>query len=227
MARRVQFGKRLEWALLPEKASVDLSAARERASLYEGGFRWLRASRVAEQCRPWRLGRELGWIVRSPIDIRFTPLPQIEVSGEETDLESLTEVLGDRELWRRGSVGLAVPPTDWLRFYQYEEDDRWVNMFLPNGQGSVEWHLGWNLTIPAGCFVLVLPATESPDLEVPMGVMDAKGLAAARAGAGFSLAVRPRAEVAVSRGAPLARIVLLEASTLSAKADVVPLDPKA
>ena len=44
------------WAILPRKIKIDVQAKEEEARLMEEHFRWVRCSRSAELCWPWRLG---------------------------------------------------------------------------------------------------------------------------------------------------------------------------
>lgn len=213
----VRFCARYPWSLLPYKAKVDQAAARERASLYAAEFRWLRAQRVPELCWPWRLGAELGWIVPSPVDVTFTPLHETEVDPEADDLALVGEITGAAELWRRDRAAFAIPRAPWLRLHQYRVGDAWHAMFVPNGAGTAEWHLGWDAEIPEGMFLLVLPGPAIAGLEIPSGVLDHLTLGRAREGEGMSIAVRPTATVAVRRGDPVARVVLLDGASVTAK----------
>lgn len=206
------------WALLPFKHRVDASSAARKAELYAREFRWLRASRVGALCWPWRVGQELGWLVPSPVDVRFTPLCEVEVEPDPTAMQELGQVTDHTELWRRERSALALKPTGWLRFHQYRTSDGWMSMFLPNGEGSVEWHLGWQVVLPEDAFLLVMPGPAMPELEVPLGVFDAKTVCRLNATHGVSIAIRPCREVSVRRGDPIARLVLLHADSVRAKA---------
>lgn len=221
----VRFHARHPWAILPYKVKVDQGAARERASLYAQEFRWLRANRVPELCWPWRLGAELGWVVPSPVDVTFTPLGETEVDPEAEDLALLGDITGAAELWRRERAAFAIPRAPWLRLHQYRVGDAWHAMFLPNGAGAAEWHLGWDVEIPEGTFLLVMPGPAISGLEVPMGVLDRRALVRAREGEGMSIAVRPGTTAEVRRGDPVARLVLLDAKSLTAKAVFEPAPP--
>ncbi len=95
-------------------------------------------------------------------------------------------------------------------------------MFVPNGAGAAEWHLGWDVEIPDGMFLLVLPAPAIPGLEVPSRVLDHRTLLRACEGEGISIAVRPKATVAVKRGDPVARVVLLDSASVTAKGTFEP-----
>lgn len=212
------------WALLPFKRRVDAGAAERKAALYSRELRWLRSSRVAALCWPFRLGQELGWLVPSPIDVRLTPLCELEVDPAPAATQDLAQVTDHTELWHRGRSALALKPTGWLRFHQYRTAEGWMSMFVPNGERSVEWHLGWRVDIPDDAFLLVMPAHEARGLDVPLGILDAKTVRRLNATHGISIAVRPRRAVPIQRGQPIARLVLLHADSLRAKATFCPAD---
>lgn len=223
MIPEVQFRARHPWALLPVEHRVGVDAARAKAELYKAEFRYVRANRVPEFCYPWRLGQELGWMVPSPIDVDLTPLREIEVAPDAQDLGPLAEVVGARELWSRPGAALLVGDAPWLRLHQYRVGGDWHGMFLPNGGGAAEWHLGWDVVIPDGTYLLILPGPQIPGLEVPMGVLDRKAIQRFADGEGMSIAVRPVSPVRILRGDPIARLVLLEAGSLKARATYHPV----
>jgi hypothetical protein len=121
---------------------------------------------------------------------------------------------GYSALWRRGKNFIGIRNAGWLRQAEVKTDRGWEAMFVPNGGGSLEWHLGWDLEIPAGYFLLVFGMEELPDLEVPVGVMDSKALGRLNQTSGMAIAVRPRRPVSIARGQPVARMVLLHADSV-------------
>jgi hypothetical protein len=200
------------WAVLPRKWTSDLVAAREQRQLYRDHFRYVRAERRREFCAPWVLGQELGWRVASPVDITIGPLPQTEIDPGDAPQDAV-RAAGRSELWMRERTGLAVERPEWLHLYQFGQKGHWENMFLPNGQGSVEWRLGWNVEPPDGYAVLVMPSDALPALGVLVGVLTSATLQRKRVG-GFSLPICPRQEVTISRGQEIARIVLLHPDSI-------------
>ncbi|MFJ1796567.1 hypothetical protein [Kitasatospora griseola] len=204
--------RRIEpWALLPERHTVDIDGAKERERLYRENFRYVRASRQPEFCAPWTLGQSIGWRIRSPVDITLTPLPQIEVSAEET--ESAAQSTGKQEVWLRSGTALAMDRPPWLHLYQFQEGDRWGNMFIPNGQGTVEWRLGWMPDDVTPHSVMTFAGDELPELGVQVGVLTSASLGRMES-SGFSVAVRPRRPVNVRRGQEIARMVLVGPESL-------------
>jgi hypothetical protein len=94
-------------------------------------------------------------------------------------------------------------------------------MFIPNGQGSAEWRLGWALRIPEDNFLLVTSLDDPTDLTVPTGVLTARQVNRTWEDGGFSIAVRPERALTLTRGQPIARIVLLAKQSLQSKIEVL------
>jgi hypothetical protein len=206
----VEFAARATWALLP------LPAERKRAPEPppDQAFRWLGSRRIPERCGPSQMAAQLGWVVRSPMNVTVGPLTQIEIATDDGDeLQELSLVLPSHELWRREDGYLAVPRPNWLRLYQARFGTGWEATFVPNGQGTFEWHLGWTMTIPQGYAVLVM-GHEQCALDVPMGVLREPVIARLNQGHGQAIAIRPSAEISIRRGDPIARLVLLHPDSL-------------
>jgi hypothetical protein len=216
---RVLQARRLyEWAILPCKQHVDRAAPREEARLLAENFRYHRQFRRADACPPWVMGQELGWVIPSPIAVTLTPLDDVQLAADDAELREAGRLLGRDELWRRGEGLIATARTDWLRAHQYQgHDGAWQGMFLPNGEGSVEWRLGWALRIPEGCFLLVTALDDADGFTVPTGVLTDRQVNRTWDTDGFSIALRPDRPVRLTRGQPVARIVLLSRETLQAR----------
>ncbi|WP_404950913.1 hypothetical protein HFP69_35890 [Streptomyces sp. ARC12] len=208
------------WALPPEKPRTDRGAARAERDTYRDSFRYLRIPRLPADCPPWVLGQELGWAVRSPVTLTMKPLDDIGIAvPEREDAHQAGRRLGGAGMWQRGEEWIAARNADWLHLGDYRAaNGSWEGMFLPNGQGTVEWRLGWAATIPARTFLMVMPPPGSgPDgLRVPLGVIPAKSVNAMAGRGGMSIAVEPERPVTVHRGQEIARIVLLHPDSLRA-----------
>lgn len=202
------------WAILPEKVRVDRTESRDRQISY-AHFRWLRALRQREDCAPWRLGQEIGWYVRSPIDVQLTPLDDLQFEASPDELDQISAFSGRPEFWQRNGFYIATRRSDWLRLFQFEGAAGWENMFVPNGGGSVEWRLGWAVNVPSAYFILILPAEGCDGLDVPIGVLAPSALSR-MAQTGFSIAVQPVEAVKIRRGQAVARIVLVSGEALRA-----------
>lgn len=216
----VQVRRLHDWALLPRKQHVDRAETREEARLLAEHFRYHRQFRRAEACPPWVMGQELGWVIPSPVTVTMSPLDDVQLAREEdaADLRETGRLFGKEEFWRRGEGFIATSRNDWIRTHQYRgPGGSWQGMFLPNGQGSVEWRLGWSLRIPEDHFLLVTALEGTTGFTVPTGVLTDRQSNRTWEQDGFSLALRPERAVTVSRGQPIARIAVLSRETLQAK----------
>jgi len=209
----MKFERLHPWAVLPGRRTVDIDAAKERERLYRENFRHLRAARQPEFCAPWVLGQRVGWRIFSPVDVTITPLPQVEISGEETEVAAAA--VGKQEVWLRSGTALAMERPPWLHLYQFRDGDGWGSMFVPNGQDSVEWRLGWMPDDFQPMSVMVFPSEDLADLGVLVGVLTAASLERMQS-TGFSLAIRPRGEIPIRRGQEIARMVLVGPESLRA-----------
>lgn len=211
----ISFEALYPWALLPHHTQIDHGGARTRARLYREQFRYVRAERQPEFCAPWVVGQELGWRIDSPIDVVLTPLVQVEIDPSG-DAESAVRAAAKSELWLRRETALSLDRTSWLHLYQFRHEDHWENMFVPNGQATIEWRLGWRPKDYGHYALMIFPSERVPDLGVQVGVLTKSTLHHIDA-TGFSIAMSPRREVSIARGDEIARIVLLHPDSLGVR----------
>ncbi|EGJ72639.1 hypothetical protein STTU_p0026 (plasmid) [Streptomyces sp. Tu6071] len=221
----VAFTALYPWSLPPDKPRTDRAAARSERDLYAAHFRHARIARLPADCPPWALGQDLGWVVRSPVTATLTPLSDTDVAvPEDEDVRAVSRRAGGGQMWRRGPDWIAVPDQggSWLRRYDFRNSSgQWEAMFLPNGQGTVEWHLGVAVRLPQPYFLMVLPLDPPlPGLHVPVGIIGAKTV---NTMTDISIAIHPTHPVAVRREQPVARLVLLHPDTLRATSTTTPL----
>lgn len=217
------------WALPPDKPRTDRATARAERDTYRDSFRYLRIPRLPADCPPWVLGQDLGWSVRSPLTLTMKPLDDIGIAvPEREDTHQAGRRLGGAGMWQRGEEWIAARNSDWLHLGDYRATNGgWEAMFLPNGQGTLEWHLGWAATIPARTFLMVMPPPgPGPEgLRVPLGVIPAKNVNSMADRGGMSIAIQPERPVTVHRGQEVARIVLLHPDSLRATAQQEAVGP--
>lgn len=96
-------------------------------------------------------------------------------------------------------------------------------MFVPNGDGTVEWRLGWSAEIPAGYYLLLLPFEERKGWELPTGLLDQKTLSRQAGTIGMSIPIKPLTTTTIRRGEIIGRLVLLPKESLVAKAEFIEL----
>lgn len=203
------------WSLLPQKTKVDRRLAREESEHLANHFRYHRSFRFREACPPWVLGQEVGWTLHSPVTIDLSPVQDMQFSAE-VEPKDISAIAGVTEFWRRDSGYIAAPKNHWLRSYQFRGlSDSWEAMFLPNGDGTVEWRLGWSLRIPEEYFLMVFGLDSGQGPDIPTGVLTSKQVNRTWDETGFSLAFEP-SHNRVVRGQPIARIVLMHRETLQA-----------
>lgn len=206
------------WALLPVKPRIDRATARAERDTYQASFRYLRIPRLPADCPPWVLGQELGWSVRCPLTLTMKPLDDIGFAvPDREDPHHTGRRLGGAGMWQRGENWIAARDADWLHLGDHRSTNGgWEGMFVPNGQGTLEWRLGWAATIPTGTFLMVMPPPDGAPagLQVPVGVIPAKAVNNMTDRGGMSIAIRPDQPVTVHRGQDIARIVLLHPDSL-------------
>ena len=214
MQAELQVRKLHDWAIVPEKRRVDRKHAREEAESLSANFRYHRKFRYPEACPPWVMGQELGWQIMSPITVNLTPVEDVQTSSEE-DPAAIGRLLDVSEFWQRGDGFVATKRNDWIRSFQYRgTTGGWEAMFLPNGDGTVEWHLGWAARIPDESLLLVLALDGVSGIEIPTGILTSRQVNKSWDGVGLSVAMRPLLTRRLNRGEAFARIVVLPASVL-------------
>lgn len=163
------------------------------------------------------MGQEAGWQLLAPLSVTLSPIEDAQI-GPDEDLTTAGRILGMSEFWRRGEGYLATKPASWLRAHQYRgPGDAWESMFIPNGQGSAEWHLGFAARIPESYLLLITGLDDLPGLQVPTGILTDRQVNRTWDGPGLSVAIRPTDTVRLQRGQPFARMLLLHRDSLQAK----------
>lgn len=215
---KITFTKNYNWAILPKKKKYHISEYDHR-DLYDSNFRWVRKTRQKELCMPWRIGNELGWYILSPIDILMSPVDDVEIHLDEKELEDTQKFLGFKNLWKRDDSYISVS-NDWMKLYQYRGvNGNWEAMFIPNGEGSIEWRLGFSIKIPKGYSLLLCPIEGAEKYEIPFGLLPEKYVNEMSSGDGISIAITPKVKFQLSRGEPFARIILIENETINAECE--------
>lgn len=220
---KVVFSAKYSWALMPKRVKISSKRVREDSAVYRESFRWFRRDRAPELCVSWRLGQELGWIIESPVDVRIKPVSDVEIDREalHQDPEQLATITGRHEFWQRESSCLGIERASWLRLYDFRHGSEWQSMFIPNGAGSIEWCLGWEMDIPSDNCAVIVPLPLMPKLGVPIGVLLRKSVAKLNGLSGFSLAIQPNDEILVRRGDPIARLIVCDSDILNPESEYV------
>ena len=208
-----------DWALLPVKRTIDPTPIAHDARVTNSNFRYLRMSRVSQLCKPWRAAAVLGWDISSPVDVTLAPIGDVEISPNipASELQELASATGLSQMWARHGSRIGVSDGKWMRLYDFKMESGWQSMFLPNGQGSIEWILGWTMELPVGMSLLIGPAGRNEaGALAEWGLLDAAMLQSMReAGTGFSVAIRPSSLTRIVRGQTIARAWIVGPEFLS------------
>lgn len=215
----VKFIQKYKWAILPTKNKTNIEDIREKTKIYSEEFRWVRSSRSKELCWSWRLAQEIGWDIRSPIDVKMMPLDDIQITNNMMEIKTFNEFISNSHVWRRNKEAIVMPKQSWVNLYQYRTNSNWESIFIPNGNGSVEWHLGFNIQIPEFTYLLVIPFHEKTGLDVEMGILDNKSLDKMNTVSSMSIVIRPNSNIEIFRGDKIAKLILISADDLNPEAE--------
>lgn len=206
----IEFETLFDWALLPHLAKSRLPSRSPMAvdHIGENGFRWLRAGRQARKCAPYVLATELGWYLRSPVDVTLPCLPQVPFDPDDQPMEEVARRLALKEVWDRGDHAIGLPAETGLRRFDIDQGTHGEPMFLSNGEKSWEWRLGLSVRCDPDLALLVLSPPETDGAIVP-AILLGKTLNRIGGSTGLSVAIRPRRELQFRRGDDIAWLVPL------------------
>lgn len=165
--------------------------------------------RAAGRCGPLVRGHHIGFRIGSPLDVELRPLNEVQFQCAEDEVEAHLKQHGLREGWRRGDVVIGLPQPFGLADYRLAEDPP-LAMFLPNGENSIEWKLGFDVTIEDDELLLLFCDKPRAGLEIFTAVLTAANLDSMRERGGFAIAVRPLQTIQICRGDELARVIVLK-----------------
>ncbi|MCR6850045.1 MULTISPECIES: hypothetical protein [Bacillus] len=213
---KVKFIKLTDWALLPMKEIVS------NEQFDDAAFRWNKKRRVKGACWPYKMAKEIGWTVFSSIDVEIHPVTEMQVQCknqyELEELHSLTDI----DFWVKRDQGyIGVKPDGWFRVHQAKVDGVWQCMFIPNGEGSFEWKLGWGIEIPDDYMLLFQPLENQEAFIVHPGLLPAKRLSTFNRGLGLPIAFEPKTKKTIRRGDPIAKLLVLHKSAMSLNEEII------
>jgi len=201
------FGQKFEWALPPVPPAPPKRDDEDDQHLYDEHFRWVRKGRVADSCAPYRLARDIGWVVRSPVDVQISPVDDMAFEAPEDELAALAEQAGFNQIWRRDNICYGVRTEMALRMYDFKANSGWEAMFIVNGERSLEWRLGFTVSAPDNWGLLIVEEFGDNNIGIVPGILTAKQLHDISDNIGFSLAFRPERKQWIKRGEPIARLI--------------------
>lgn len=201
------FAHKFEWALPPAPPPPLKHNDEDERRLYAEHFRWVRRGRVAGSCAPYRLAHDIGWVVRSPVDIQISPIEDISFEAPHDELPSLAQQSGFDQIWNRENVCYGIRTEMPLRMYDFQTEAGWEAMFIVNGERSVEWRLGFTVMAPDNWGLLIMDEFGEDGVGIIPGILAAKQLNDISESIGFSLAFRPAQKRLIARGQPIARLI--------------------
>lgn len=211
----VKFIRLNNWSILPTKEKVTTPEP------IPTSIRWLTKERVKGACYPYKMGKQLGWIISSPIDVNISPVEEIQIRGNREDVTEVGRMLGIDFWVQRGETFIGIKPSSWFQILQARVEDNWQGLFIPNGERTFEWRLGWGIEIPDDYFLLIQPLEGEENFIVHPGLLFPKSLEKFNHGLGQGIAFEPKKQHKIRKGDPLARIFVLHNSALEIKDEVI------
>jgi hypothetical protein len=207
----VNFQPLIQAALLPVKEKLSLSPEHDTEA------RWIKKRRVKGACWPYRSAKELGWTIYSPIDVEIHPLEEIQTTLEKPEEFARLKQLTDMDEWvQKNDILLGVKPSAWYKIHEYSYEGRYRSMFIPNGEGTLEWRQGWTVDVPEDYLILIQPLEmmEAKFIVHP-GLLVGSSLKSVQQHLGLPIAFEPLKKCLVKRGEPLAKLYVLPKSILA------------
>ncbi|ARU60298.1 hypothetical protein CBW65_03885 [Tumebacillus avium] len=211
----VRFLKLHDWAMPPKKEKVQGVESQMNAR------RWLVQERVKGACYPYRMGKEIGWTIYSPINIEIFPVEEVQIKGSSEDVHEVGRMLGIDFWMARDNMFLGIKPAGWFQVQQALVDGMWQGLFLPNGERTFEWRMGWGIEIPDDYVLLIQPLEGEENFVVHPGLLFAKSLAKFNQGLGFGIAFEPKRQHLIRKGDPLAKLLVFHKSALEIKEEII------
>ena len=210
------FSRIYEWAVLPVHRSFDVKSAIEKRRLYKNNFRWLRSERVAGFCKPFQTANRIGWSFISPIDIKLSKIEEVQFEGSNEEAQQIATQLGLNHVWERGGIKIGIKTETPLRLYDFKrQEDIWEAMFIINGEGSLEWKLGFDINIHPNQNIIILDDPMNPKGICLNGVLSYKQLKKINESTGFALPVKPTSEIIIKRGDVIGMFMIVTNETIA------------
>ncbi len=209
----ITFRRLIQTAILPEKEKL------AKPELLDREARWIKNRRVKGVCWPYRSAKELGWTLYSPVDVAIHPLSEIQTTMDKPEEFARLKQLTDMDEWvQKDDILLGVKPSSWYKIHEYEYEGRYRSMFIPNGEGTLEWRLGWSVDIPDDHLLLIQPI-EMKDARfiVHQGLLMGTSVQSVQQHLGLPIAFEPLQPCKIIRGEPLAKLFVLPKSVLAIK----------
>ncbi|WP_281559951.1 hypothetical protein [Thalassomonas sp. RHCl1] len=199
----MKFEQLYDWSLVPEKHKFDSNNELLTKKVYEENFRWLRNDRTPALCPSYRKAFELGWIVRSPVDIVLCPIQEIQLANSEDKAEIMSLCNFD-SIWTRDSNAFGIRTDMNFAAYEFNDAGKWESMFIVNGHSSLEWRLGFKCVPDKEESILVIEEFGTQPIGIIPGLLSMKHVTSKT---GMSVAIKPLEQRKISRGDIIARLI--------------------
>ncbi|WP_127586484.1 hypothetical protein [Paenibacillus koleovorans] len=215
----VKFKQLLDIAILPIQEKV------EEPQLHDTGSRWIHTRRVKGVCWPYRIAKEVGWTIVSPIDIAIQPVQEIQTSADNpAEFARLKQLMPMEDWVQKKDVLIGISPAAWYKVHEYSWNGLFYPMFLPNGEGTFEWRQGWSVEVPDSHVVLFQPVeTQDGRFIAYPGLLAGPAIARVQERIGMPIAFEPVKACRIRRGEPIAKMLVLPKSVLGLKSEYIPL----
>lgn len=216
----VKFKKLLDLAILPIKEKV------EEAQFHDESSRWIKFRRVKGSCWPYRMAKEIGWTVVSPIDIEIQPVKEIQTILDQPEEFARLKQLMNMEDWtQKKDTLIGITPAGWYKVHEYKYKGLFYPMFLPNGEGTFEWRQGWSVEVPDNHLLLFQPVENQDGRFITYpGLLAGPSIPRVQEKLGMPLAFEPLKVCRIRRGEPIAKLLILPKSVLSLKSEFMQTD---
>jgi len=209
--REIVFSSQFDWAICPVKPhELDPKLPKQPDSM---DFRWKSFDRVSGVCGPYQIGSRMGWYLLSPVDVTLRPFTDFCFSCPEEELARAIKDMGLQEVWLREKCYIGVQENLGLKLFDFWENGNTQTMFLPNGEGSLEWKIGVNVRLPETASLFIQDAGSDGFTTLP-GVIGAKTVQSNFLNRGMSIAVRPNRTTTIRRGDVIGRLLVFDEQSL-------------
>lgn len=199
----MKFEKMYDWALIPESIKYDAESEFTVKNIYEKNFRWLRNDRTPALCSSYRKAYEIGWVIRSPVNIDLSPIHEVQLANSD-DKAHIMSLCNFDSIWTRDSVAFGIKTDMNFGAYEFQDSEKWESMFILNGQSTLEWRLGFKCHPESEYSILVTEDFECEPIGIIPGLLGKKHMGST---SGMSIAIRPFKNRKVMRGDVIARLI--------------------
>lgn len=223
MESEITFIQLHDWTVLPRKKNKMNVESSESDNI-----RYSNRTRVKGKCHPYKIANEFGWLIHSPFDINIEPVEdEYQIKCKDDEILSIGTTL-EIDYWiKREQTYIGIRPSGWFRIHQAKIKKEWTNLFIPNGEKSFEWRLGFGVKIPKDFILMFLPVESQKKIKVHHGILTKKHLDnAIDTELGISMAFDPLKKTMIKKDEVIGRIIIINKNSLNLEAKVIDYEGK-